>query len=94
MVPWVDTATHTPHTTGLALQASEARRARVAWKVTARRQSRRDQARRRAPGMGIPVFAPAKKPQMALRLARLRRHRQQLHIPDPKAPTIPIETHH
>ena len=63
----VDTATHTPHTTGLDLQASEARRARVAWKVSARRQSRRDQARRRAPGMGIPVFAPARKPQQALR---------------------------
>ena len=39
--------------------------ARVAWKVPAGRQSLtvgQDQARRRAPGMGIPVFALAKKP--------------------------------
>ena len=43
--------------------------------MTARRQSRRDQARRRAPGMGIPVFAPAKKLQMAFRLRQLQRQR-------------------
>ena len=55
----------------MVLQASDARRARVAWKEPVRRQSRRDQARRRAPGLGIPVFASAKKPQTALRL-RLR----------------------
>ena len=53
-------------------------RARVAWKVPARRQSLtsgQDQARQRAPGMGIPVFAPAKKPQMASRLRQLQRQR-------------------
>jgi len=44
--------------------------------------------------MGIPVFASAKKPQIALTVAPLRRHLQQLRIPDPKASTIPIESRH
>ena len=69
LVRWVDTATH--------LQASEARRARVAWRMTARRQSRRDQARRRAPAMGISVFASAKKSQKVLRFAQVRQLRRQ-----------------
>ena len=44
VIRWVDTATHTPphHGTGFlnyVFSASKARRARVAWRVPARRQS-------------------------------------------------------
>ena len=66
VIGWVDTATRPPlHSTEMGLPASAARRARVAWKVPASRQSvtfGQDQAQQRAPGMGIPVFAPAKGP--------------------------------
>lgn len=68
VIRWVDTATHTPTTPPhpvlrQAKRRSDQRSARVAWKVTARRQSLtsgQDQARRRAPGTGIPVSAAAK----------------------------------
>ena len=49
----------------------------VAWRMTARRQSRRDQARGRAPAMGISVFASAKKSQKVLRFAQVRQLRRQ-----------------